>query len=318
MMKGKTEGKGRFRRKLNRKTAAGLWILAAVLCLAAAGPAVSGYTFDDQRIEEQNLAPRIPGLERLGIFDGTETVVTSEGRKQRNRYEENGLGDTYYWFGSDVLGRDIFTRTWMGTGISLLIALLAVAADMAAGVVYGMVSGYFGGRVDFIMQRLTEIISGIPSLVIATLLILVLRPGFLAIALSIAVTGWIGMNRVARAKVLELKEREYIIAARTQGAGHLRLLFREILPNMTGPILVTTFLSVPNAIFTEAFLAFIGLGIPAPYASLGTLISEGFQVFTIHPYMIVPPAFVLIAVMMGFNLTADGLRDMADRKNREG
>ena len=313
----KTEGKGVSRRKLNKKTAAGLWILAAVLLLSVTGTELSGYTFDEQRIEEQNMAPRIPGLERLGIFDGSETVMTSEGRKQRNRYAENGLEDTYYWFGSDVLGRDIFTRTWMGTGISLLIAFLAVAADMAAGVVYGMVSGYFGGRVDFIMQRLTEIISGIPSLVIATLLILVLRPGFLAIALSIAVTGWIGMSRVARAKVLELKEREYIIAARTQGAGHLRLLFIEILPNMTGSILITTFLSVPNAIFTEAFLAFIGLGIPAPYASLGTLVSEGFQVFTIHPYMIVPPASVLIAVMLGFNLTADGLRDMADRKNME-
>ena len=294
--------------KINKKMAAGLTILALICFLAAAGPAVSGYSFDSQRIEDQNMAPRIPVLEELGIFDGTETLP---GGEKRNLYTENRKEDRYYWFGSDVLGRDIFTRTWTGARISLAIAVLAVAIDGAAGTLYGMASGYFGGRTDFIMQRITEILSGIPNLVTATVLILILRPGFLAIALAISITGWINVSRVARAKALELKEKEFVIAARTQGAGHLWIIFREIFPNMAGQIFATGILAVPEAVFTESFLAFIGLGIPAPGASLGTMINDGFLAFTTHPYMLAPPVAVLCALMLGFYLIAEGLRENA-------
>jgi oligopeptide transport system permease protein len=216
-----------------------------------------------------------------------------------------------------VLGRDIFTRTWTGTRISLYIALVAVLVDMCFGMIYGLISGYFGGRVDMVMQRFVEILNGIPTLVIVTLLILVFKPGLVTITMALAITGWIGMSRIARAQVLKLKEQEFVLAARTLGARHLFIIFKEILPNIFGQLIVMSMFSIPNAIFTEAFLAFIGLGVPAPLASLGSLISDAFKSITTHPYMTVAPVLVLAVVMLSFNLMADGLRDAFDPKMKE-
>ena len=247
---------------------------------------------------------------------------TSQGTVEVNKYvsddgSKTGLEDVYYWFGTDVLGRDIFTRTWMGTRISLYIALVAVAIDMIFGLSYGLISGYFGGAIDNIMQRFAEVLNGIPSLVVVTLLIIVLKPGLLTITFSLMITGWIGMNRIARAQVLKLKEQEFVLASRTLGAKNFFIIFREILPNILGPIITNTMFSIPNAIFTEAFLAFIGLGVPAPMASLGSLISDAFKSFTTHPYMIVAPVVVLAVLMLSFNLLADGIRDAFDPKMKE-
>ena len=197
------------------------------------------------------------------------------------------------------------------------ISLVAVAIDILFGLSYGLISGYFGGAVDNAMQRFAEILNGIPSLVIVTLLIIVLKPGLLTITFSLMITGWIGMSRIARAQVLKLKEQEFVLASKTLGAKDFFIIFREILPNIFGQIITNTMFSIPNAIFTEAFLAFIGLGVPAPMASLGTLISDAFKSFTTHPYMIIPPVVVLALLMLGFNMLADGLRDAFDPKMKE-
>lgn len=302
----------------NKGAAAGLAGILIILLLSAVGPLLSSYTYDQQIIENQNLAPRIPVVEELGIFDGTEVIYGIHGKIRQNGYtapsEQGRLLDTYYWFGSDVLGRDIFTRTCVGTRISLYIALVAVLADLFFGVGYGLISGYFGKTVDYLMQRFAEVLNGIPTLVIVTLLIVWLKPGIGTITLALSLTGWIGMSRVARAQVLKMKEQEFVLAAKTLGASHFCLIFKEILPNIIGQLLIMSMFSVPNAIFTEAFLAFIGLGVPAPLASLGTLISEAFQSFTTHPYMIVFPLIILGGVMLGFNLLADGLRDIFGQK----
>lgn len=180
-----------------------------------------------------------------------------------------------------------------------------------------MISGYFGGAVDNVMQRFAEVLNGIPSLVIVTLLIIVLKPGLLTITFSLMITGWIGMNRIARAQMLKLKEQEFVLASRTLGAKSLFIIFKEILPNILGAIITNTMFSIPNAIFTEAFLAFIGLGVPAPMASLGSLISDAFKSFTTHPYMIVAPVVVLAVLMLSFNMLADGVRDAFDPKMKE-
>lgn len=307
----------------NKGAVIGLIFIFLTIIMAVIGPGISGRTYDAQIIEHQNLAPRIPGLEKLGIFDGSEEINTSTGTLKQNKYISDkpgvttGLENTYYWFGTDVLGRDIFTRTWTGTRISLYIALVAVIVDMCFGMVYGLISGYFGGKVDMVMQRIAEIINGIPTLVVVTLLILVFKPGLLTITIALAITGWIGMSRIARAQVLKLKEQEFILASRTLGARDFFIIFKEILPNIFGQLIVMSMFSIPNAIFTEAFLAFIGLGVPQPLASLGSLISDAFKSFTTHPYMIVFPVVVLAIIMLSFNMMADGLRDAFDPKMKE-
>lgn len=307
----------------NKGAIAGLIFILLIATMAAVGPGMNEHTYFSQIISHQNLAPRVKSLESMGIFDGSESMHTSTGTVEVNKYlpkegaPATGLEDTYYWFGTDVLGRDIFTRTWEGTRISLYIALIAVIVDMLFGMSYGLISGYFGGRVDMLMQRFAEVLNGIPTLVLVTLLIIVMKPGLGTITLALALTGWIGMSRIARAQVLKLKEQEFILASKTLGAGDLFIIFKEILPNIFGQLIIMSMFSVPNAIFTEAFLAFVGLGVPAPMASLGSLISDAFKSFTTHPYMIVFPVVVLAVIMLSFNLLADGLRDAFDPKMKE-
>lgn len=302
----------------NKGSVFGLIFIIIIIFFALFGPYMNDFGSNEQIIGNESMAPRVPGLEQIGILDGTQTLKSSTGEIELNKYESNpNAQDTYYWFGSDVLGRDIFTRTWEGTRISLYIALVAVIVDVLIGMTYGLISGYFGGKVDMVMQRILEVLNGIPSLVIVTLLIVVLEPGILSITIAIALTGWIGMSRVARAQILKLKDREFVLAARTLGAKPSTIIFKEILPNIFAQLIIMSMFSVPNAIFTESFLAFIGLGVPMPDASLGSLISDAFKSFLNAPFMIIPPVFVLSMTMLSFNLLADGLRDALDPTMKE-
>ena len=179
-------------------------------------------------------------------------------------YKDMGLDDTYYWFGSDTLGRDIWTRVWSGTQVSLIIAVVATVINIIIGMVYGLISGYFGGAVDSIMQRIAEVFNGIPRLVIVILLLLVFEPGLVTIIIALILTEWIKMSRITRAEVLKFKEQEFVLASKTLGAKSMFIIFKNILPNMIGPVITQLMLSIPTAIFTEAFLSFVGLGIPQP------------------------------------------------------
>lgn len=165
-----------------------------------------------------------------------------------------------------------------------------------------------------VMQRILEIANSIPRLVIVTLLLLVFKPGMLTIIIALMLTEWVGMSRIARAEMLKLKEQEFVLASRTLGAGSFHIIFREVLPNIIGPIITQVMFSIPTAIFTEAFLSFVGLGIPVPQCSLGSLISDGFNSFTTHPYQIVAPILVMAFLMLSFNLVADGMREALDPK----
>ena len=305
----------RFKRK--RSAVVGLWIVCIIIFFAIVGPHMNGYDYSTQDLKSKNLAPRVPGIERMGIMDGSESMFTSTGSTKVNNYEEQGLDDTYYWFGSDKYGRDIWTRTWEGTRVSLIIAVAATIIDMVIGMSYGLISGYFGGRTDINMQRILEVMNGIPRLVIVTLLLLILKPGMLTIIFALMLTEWVGMSRIARAEMLKLKEQEFVLASKTLGARAFHIIFREILPNIIGPIITQVMFSIPTAIFTEAFLSFVGLGIPVPKCSLGSLISEGYNSFTTHPYQIVAPIVVMALLMLSFNLIGDGLREALDPKMKE-
>lgn len=222
-----------------------------------------------------------------------------------------------HWFGTDSFGRDLFTRLWDGTRVSLYIAFLAAFIDLVIGVVYGSVSGFFGGRVDDVMQRIIEILYGIPNLVIIVLILLIFKAGIFSITLALVITGWAPMARLVRARVLQLKEQEFSLASQSLGAGGGRLIRKHLLPNSLGVIIIQLMFTIPNAIFFEAFLSFIGLGLQVPRSSLGALISDGYKQLTLEPHVLWFPVIVFSLLMIAFNLFADGLRDAFDPRMRE-
>ncbi len=293
----------------NKGAVIGLLFVLILVFFAVAGPNMNEYAYDYIQMDRQNLPPRIPGLEKLGIFDGTMNGI--------DMYALKGCKDEYYWFGTDALGRDLFTRFCQGTKISLIVAVVSAALNLVIGVTYGLISGYYGGKIDFIMQRIIEIINGIPSLVVVSLLVVVMSPGLMSIIVAMAISGWIGMSRLVRANTLRLKESEHIMASRTLGTKIWVILFREIFPNLLSSVIVMAMMSVPGAIFMESFLSFVGLGIPAPQASLGSLISDGYNHMLMYPYQLAIPAVFFGILMISLNLVGDGLRDALDPKQKQ-
>lgn len=292
----------RFKKKKSAKFA--LYLILFIIVMALAVPLLSARKFDAQNTDHAYLPPKVPIVENIGILDGQ--------KYGNDLYKSKDALGTYYIFGTDSLGRDLWVRSWKGAQISLYMALLAIIIDLAIGVSYGLISGFYGGKVDMLMQRFIEVLNGIPDTVIVTLLVLIMNPGILSITLAIVIKGWIGMSRVTRAQVLKLKEQEFVLASRTLGSSNLKLIFKEILPNILGQLIVMSMFSIPSAIFTEAFLAFIGLGLAAPQASLGVLINDGFKSFLSAPYMTIIPTAILSILMFSFNILADGLRDAFD------
>lgn len=219
-----------------------------------------------------------------------------------------------HWFGTDDLGRDMFVRTWYGARISLIVGLIAAAIDLFIGVIYGGIMGYFGGRVDSIMNKFSEILYAIPYLLVTILLLVVMEPSLPTIIIALTITGWINMSWIVRGEIMQLKNREFVLASRSMGADWRRLLFRHLLPNAIGPIIVTVTLSVPNAIFAEAFLSFLGLGVQAPVASLGSMINDALTAWLVYPWRLLFPAGLISLIMLSFNIFGDGLRDALDPK----
>lgn len=301
-----------FRIRKNKAAIVSIFILVFIVVMAFVGPYMVDHDPDDVNVTHANLPPKVPGLEKLGIFDGEGKL----GSKTVNLYEVKKI-DEYYWFGTDSLGRDLFSRLWKGTQISLFIAFVAAVIDMFIGVIYGGVSAYYGGRVDDIMQRIVEVLIGIPSLIIVILMIMILDAGILSIIIAIALTGWIGMSRIVRGQVLQYKNQEFVLAARTLGASNGRIISKHLLPNIMSIIIINMMFTIPTAIFFEAFLSFIGMGLQAPAASLGTLINDGYKFIEYQPHMLFFPAFILSVLMIAFNLIGDGLRDALDPKMKD-
>lgn len=330
--------------------------LVLVIIFSFVGPHMNEYTYKDQNLSWSKLPARVPVLEDIswsgftGTFKGKYTGSSIEEAKQKaiqrysnqeefiefkvldegdgttdsaevsavyDVYKAKDIEDRYFWFGTDELGRDQWTRAWRGTGISLYIAFLAAAIDLVIGVAYGGISAYYGGRVDNIMQRIIEVLMGIPNLVVVILMIIILKPGILSITIALTITGWTGMARIVRGEVLKLKNEEFVLASRTLGAPDRKIILRHLIPNVAGLIIINTMFTIPSAIFFEAFLSFIGLGLAPPAASLGTLIESGFKLLQIYPYMLIFPAILISTIMVAFNILADGIRDAFDPKMRD-
>ena len=278
----------------NRFAVTGVILVTVIMLFAIFAPIFSPYEYH----------------EIVSVTDSTGKEIVAKGLSpQISGSAQNLFSDKTFIFGTDDLGRDLWTRTWQGARVSLIIAFVAIFIDMLIGTSYGLISGYFGGLVDNIMQRFIEIAGSIPTLVIISILAIFMDKGIGLVIASLLITEWIGMSKIARAECLKLKEREYVLASRTLGAGNFHIILKQILPNTIGPIITQVMFSIPVAIFTEAFLSFVGVGIVLPQCSIGSLIESGFNNITIMPYQIVPPIMVLAILMLGFNLIGDGFRE---------
>ncbi|MCP1146355.1 ABC transporter permease [Lysinibacillus endophyticus] len=265
----------------NKLAIFGIVILAIVVLMAIFVPIFSPYSYREQ----------------LGIYNAPPSAA--------------------HWFGTDDLGRDIFVRVWVGARISLFIGITAAIIDLIIGVLWGSISGLAGGRVDNIMMRIADILSAVPYLLVVIILLVVLEPGLIPMIIALSITGWVNMARIVRGQVLSIKSQEFVLAARTLGAGTGHLIMRHLVPNALGAILVTMTLTIPSAIFTESFLSYLGLGVPQPTASWGTMASEGNKALTSAPWRLFFPALFISLTIFAFNAVGDGLRDALDPKLRK-
>lgn len=265
--------------KANPLALSGLILLACIALMALFGPWLSGHTYFNTQLHLKNLPP-----------------------------------DSHFWFGTDDLGRDLFTRVWYGARISLTIGLTAALMDLAIGMSWGGIAGLAGGLLDTILMRIADILYSLPYLLVAILLLVWMGPGLLSLLVAMTAIGWITMARIVRGQALLLKEQEYVLAAQALGANFSRILLHHILPNAWGPILVTLTLTIPGAIFTEAFLSFLGLGVQAPLSSWGTMVHEGLPAMSYYPWRLFFPGLCLSLTLLAFNLVGDGLRDALDRR----
>jgi oligopeptide transport system permease protein len=269
------------RLRKNKLAMLGLYTTLFIIAIAAIGPLLSHTLYSDQNLLQANQPP-----------------------------------STTHWFGTDNLGRDMLIRVLYGARISLSIGIVASLINLTIGVIYGGIAGLLGGRVDRLMMNIVDILYSIPVLLYIILLMVVLKPGLTNIFIALGIAYWLNMARIVRGQILSLKEQEYILAARTIGASTWRILFRHLLPNSMGPIIITMTLAIPEAIFTEAFLSFIGLGVSAPMASWGVLASDGVTSLRSYPFQLFFPAMAISITMLSFIFLGDGLRDALDPHER--
>lgn len=270
-----------LRLKKDKMAIAGLCFIVLLMLLALIGPMFSSIGYADQDFNNVNAGPS---------------------------YE--------HWFGTDSLGRDLFIRVLYGARISLSIGLIASLINLVIGVLYGGISGLMGGKVDRIMMNIVDVLYSVPTLLYVILLMVVFKPGLLNIFIALGISYWLQMARIVRGQVLSIKEQEFVLAAISMGASKWRLLTKHLIPNAVGAIVVSWSLSIPDAIFTEAFLSFIGLGVSAPMASWGVLASEGINSMRGYPFQLFFPAAAISLTMLAFNFLSDGLRDALDPKMR--
>lgn len=293
------------RLKKNKAALISLWILIIIAVISILSLWLSPSNPNKQNLNYSNLPPKWPGIDLPGLngyLNG------------QNKYA--GMGkNVYYLLGTDYLGRDLLSRIMVGTRVSLFIGIVATFFDLTIGVFYGIISGWRGGMTDTLMQRVIEIISSVPNLVVVILMLQVFKPGMTSIILAIALTGWVTMARLIRAQTLQLKDQEFVLAARTLGESSVKIAFKHLIPNLSSIIIIQTMFTIPTAIFFEAFLSYIGIGLPAPTASLGTLLSDGQKNLQVLPYQLLCPAIVIVVLMLAFNLLADGLRDAFDPRS---
>lgn len=280
-------------------------------------PSISSWQDAWRRIRKNKLA--FAGLIIIILYALMAVIGPMISQFDYAKQDSSAVGQTFsaaHWFGTDHLGRDLFTRVWMGARVSLTIGFLAAILNSVIGSFLGGISGYIGGKFDLIFMRFIEILYGIPSLIVTMLVMVILGQGIQSLIIAMIIVGWIGSCRFVRGEVLRLKNEDYVSAAIVLGVPKLKIIFKHILPNILGLIITNLTMAIPGAIFSEAFLSYLGIGIAPPQASWGVLAKEGINYLRTMPHLIVIPAFFISTTMLALNLLGDGLRDAFDPKLR--
>lgn len=221
-----------------------------------------------------------------------------------------------HWFGTDFFGRDLLTRVLYGGQVSVAVGLLAAGVAASVGTLYGAIAGYAGGRIDGLMMRVVDVIYALPYMFLVMVMVTILPRSLLLLFVALGLVGWLTTARIVRGQVLSLKEREFVLAAKSMGAGHARIVLRHLIPHTLGPIAVYFTLTVPTMILQEAFLSFLGLGVQAPRPSLGALINDGAQHMAVFWWELLFPGIWMAALLASFNFLGDGVRDALDPQQR--
>jgi len=267
----------------NRFAALSLVLLVFVSFMAIFAPLVTSFSY-----EEQNIEARLQGP------------------------------STTHWLGTDTLGRDLYSRIVYGARMSLAAGMITALSALFLGTITGAIAGYRGGFSDHLLMRVVDLFNIFPSILLAILMMLMFENGLVGILVALSTTAWVIQARLVRAQVLQARELPYVESARALGVRGPAIVFRHILPNIIGPIIVSLTFQIPTNIMAESFLSFIGLGLQPPYSSWGTLASEGFRAMRSFPHLIIYPGLVLFLTMLAFNYLGDGLRDLLDPKSRQG
>lgn len=270
------------RLKQNKVAIFSMVLLSLIILMCIIGPYITPHPYTEQILENINLKP-----------------------------------SKEYWFGTDNLGRDLFSRLWIGGRVSIAIGVIGTIIEVIIGCIYGGISGYFGGRVDNVMMRIVEVLNSIPYMIVVILISIFLGKGMIAMLIALCITGWTGMARMVRGQVMQLKQSEYVLAAQALGGSSSRIILKHLIPNTIGIIIVYMTFDIPGFIFAEAFLSFIGLGIQPPSTSWGAMCSFGQSVMDFYPHELIFPAVAICLTMLAFNLLGDGLRDALDPKLRQ-
>jgi len=319
------------RLRKNKMAYASFWIVVVYALVALFAPVLPFYPYAQQNLNHTNLPPsfqKAGDMELVTRKAYFAKVMTKEKRSEYNAEEQAAIAsieernktdpeqNRRYLLGTDSLGRDMLSRTVYGGRISMMVGLIGTVTALLIGIVIGSIAGYAGGRIDSFLMRFVDVMYGLPYMLVVIIMMAIVGRNVAILFIAIALVSWLTIGRVVRGQVMSLKNMEFVLAARSMGAGPWYIIMHHLIPNTVGIIIVYTALSLPSFIMSESFLSFLGLGISAPLASWGSLISDGVQGMALYPWCLLVPAIVMTVFLFAMNFLGDGVRDAFDPQSK--
>lgn len=320
------------RLKKNKMALCSLWVVLAYVLVSLVAPLLPLHPYEEQVIDHINLRPsfkcagdvmveqKIAYLNKVMKKQNRTTLTAAEQKEIDELKEEvktNPIHQRHYILGTDALGRDMLSRSIYGGRISITIGIVGTVTALIIGVLVGAVAGFVGGWVDTLLMRFVDILYGLPYMLLVIIMMAILGKSVAILFIAIALVSWLTIARVVRGQVISLKNSEFIEAARSMGASPLHIIIRHLLPNCLGIIIAYATLSLPSFIMSESFLSFLGLGVSAPLASWGSLVSDGVKGMELYPWILVVPAFFMTVFLFAMNFLGDGVRDAFDPQSKK-